>query len=204
MVHWDLMSNINGKVYAMNAITPMKPWKTWVLRAFFEVLGEVKPLQADLINLSFIEFARWVVLPREHFPYLGHPQKKEELQYDYLLFFSNFNGTWNQYIDAFSAVLSKGLNLIWRWSEKFPGSVPVTLFKEYIARVQFDTDYYYTAYPQATANDVKSAHVVQAALDSLARQSQGHDAQQFAAAYLKFVIQVQGHLGETGEAPAVF
>ncbi len=33
--------------------------------------------------------------------------------------------------------LSKGLNLIWNWSEKFPGSVPVTIFKEYIARVQF-------------------------------------------------------------------
>ena len=50
----------------------------------------------------------------------------EELRYDYLLFFSNFNGTWNQYIDAFSAVLYQGLNLIWMWSEKFPGSVPVT------------------------------------------------------------------------------
>jgi len=198
------MSNINGKVYAMNAITPMKPWKTWILRAFFEVLGEVKPLQADLVNLSFIEFARWVVIPREQFPYLGHTQKREDLQYDYLLFFSNFNGTWNQYIDAFSAVLSKGLNLIWRWSEKFPGSVPVTPFKDYIARLQFDTDYYYTSYPHATANDVKSAHVVQAALDDLAQKSPGLDAQQFAAAYLNFVIQVQAHMGETGEAPVVF
>ena len=159
------MSNINGKVYAMNAITPMKPWKTWILRVFFFLLGHIKPLQKDLIDLSFIEFARWVVLPRKGFPFLGNGQSKEDLKYDYLLFFSNFNGTWNQYIDAFSAVLSKGLNLVWRWSEKFPGSVPVTLFKEYIARVQFDTDYYYTAYPHATANDVKSAHIVQSSLD---------------------------------------
>ena len=97
------MSNINGKVYAMNAITPMKPWKTWILRGFFLVFGWVKPLQADLINLSFIEFARWVIIPRRKLPFLGHGQKQEELQYDYLLFFSNFNGTWNQYIDAFSA-----------------------------------------------------------------------------------------------------
>ena len=101
----------------------------------------------DLINLSFIEFARWVVAAGRQFPFLGKGQEQEDLQYDYLLFFSNFNGTWNQYIDAFSAVLSNGLNLIWRWSEKFPGSVPVTGFKEYIARVQFDTDYYYTSYP---------------------------------------------------------
>jgi hypothetical protein len=195
------MSNINGKVYAMNAITPMKPWKTGILRTAFFVLWHVKPLQKDLIDLSFIEFARWVILPRDRFPFVGKGQLKEKLQYDYLLFFSNFNGTWNQYIDAFSAVLSKGLNLIWRWSEKFPGSVPVTLFKEYIARVQFDTDYYYTSYPHATANDVKSAHIVQSSLDSLAARAGNYNPQQFADAYLEFVLQVQAHLGETGEAP---
>jgi hypothetical protein len=197
------MSNINGKVYALNVITPMKPWKTSILRIAFFVLGHIKPLQADLINLSFIEFARWVIIPRKGFPRLGNDQPQEDLKYDYLLFFSNFNGTWNQYIDAFSAVLSKGLNLIWRWSEKFPGSVPVTLFKEYIARVQFDTDYYYTAYPHATANDLKSAHIVQSSFESLSAIAEQSNPQQFADAYLRFVLQVQAHLGETGDAPAV-
>lgn len=197
------MSNINGKVYALNVITPMKTWKTWILRIAFFVLDHVKPLQNDLINLSFIEFARWVIIPRTEFPCMGLGQRQEELQYDYLLFFSNFNGTWNQYIDAFSAVLSQGLNLIWRWSEKFPGSVPVTLFKEYIARVQFDTDYYYSAYPHATANDLKSAHIVQSSFDSLSAVASQSTPQQFAEAYLRFVLQVQTHLGETGDAPAV-
>jgi len=197
------MSNINGKVYAMNAITPMKPWKTWILRVLFFALWNVKPLQNDLINLSFIEFARWVILPRNRFPYLGNGQVKEDLKYNYLLFFSNFNGTWNQYIDAFSAVLSKGLNMIWRWSEKFPGSVPVTPFKAYIAQVQFDSDYYYTAYPYAAANDLKSAHIVQSALDNLNQRAQSCTPEQFADAYLNFVLQVQAHLGETGEAPVV-
>jgi hypothetical protein len=197
------MSNINGKVYALNVITPMKPWKTWILRTVFFVLEHVKPLQNDLINLSFIEFARWVIIPRNAFPSLGKGQQREQLKYDYLLFFSNFNGTWNQYIDAFSAVLSKGLNLIWRWSEKFPGSVPVTPFKQYIAQVQFDTDYYYTAYPHATANDLKSAHIVQRSFDGLSAISALSTPEQFAEAYLHFVLQVQAHLGETGEAPQV-
>lgn len=198
------MSNINGKVYAMNAITPMKPWKTWVLRLIFFVLGHVKPLQNDLINLSFIEFARWVIIPRKSFPALGNGQQAEELKYDYLLFFSNFNGTWSQYIDAFSAVLAKGLDLIWRWSEKFSGSVPVTIFKEYIARVQFDTDYYFTAYPYATANDLKAAHIVQANFDDLSGKASGLTPEAFADAYLDFVIASQAHLGETGQAPVVF
>jgi hypothetical protein len=29
------MSNINAKVYAINVITPMKPWTTWLLRRLF-------------------------------------------------------------------------------------------------------------------------------------------------------------------------
>lgn len=198
------MSNINGKVYALNVITPIKSWKTWILRLAFFVLWNVKPLQNDLKNLSFIQFARWVIIPKDSFPYVGHGQERESLKYDYLLFFSNFNGTWNQYIDAFAAVLSKGLNLIWRWSEKFPGSVPVTPFKQYIAQVQFDTDYYFTAYPQATANDVKSAHIVQKALMDFSTKAGEYTPEQFTAAYLQFVLSVQAHLGNTGEAPAVF
>ena len=194
------MTNINGKAYAMNAITPMKPWKTWILRLVFFLLGLIKPLQADLRNLSFIHFARWVIVPRRGFPRLGS-QPKEELQYDYLVFFSNFNGTWNQYIDAFSAVLSGGLNLIWRWSEKFPGALRVTPFKRYITRVQFDTDYYYTAYPYAATNDVKAAHRVHAQLDAFAKESGGMGLEQFAQAYTRFLVKVQSDLGEAGPAP---
>jgi hypothetical protein len=198
------MSNINGKVYAMNVVTPMKPWKTWILRVLFLAFGLIKSAQADLIQLKFIQFARWVIVPAGGFPYLGGEQKKEALQYDYLFFFSNFNGTWNQYIDAFSAVLAPGLNKIWRWSEKFPGSVPVTPFKNYISSVQYDTDYYFSAYPEATLNDVEAAHLVNTAFLSLCTSASSQSPEQFSQAYLQFVITCQSHLGPTGEAPAVF
>jgi hypothetical protein len=209
------MSNINGKAYAMNAITPMKPWKTWILRIVFVGLGFVFFLQKlidsmgfsfrlggdGLKELSFIHFARWVIVPHRKFPRTTTQQPKEDLQYDYLFFFSNFNGTWNQYIDAFSAGLSSGLDAIWCWSEKFPGAVPVTPFKEYIARVQFETDYYYDAYPHATTNDVKAAHRVQSAFDELKATSPGMSDDDFAKAYLRFLMKVQGNLGATGEPP---
>jgi hypothetical protein len=173
------VTNINGKAYAMNAITPMKPWKTPILKLVFFLLGAIKPLQNDLKNLSFIHFARWVVVGRNQFPRLSDKQPPEELRYDYLLFFSNFNGTWNQYIDAFSAVLSRGLDLIWRWSEKYPGSRPVTGFKCYITLVQFDTDYYYNVYPRAATNDVKAALRVQDALDEFALTSRSLSTAEF-------------------------
>jgi hypothetical protein len=185
----------------MNAITPMKPWKTPVLRVLFFVLGAFKSLQAGLKNLSFIHFARWVIVGRDQFPHLSPQQPRENLRYDYLIFFSNFNGTWNQYIDAFSAVLSTGLNAIWRWSEKFPGSVPVTPFKGYINQVQFDTDYYYNAYPRAATNDVKAALRVQDAVNDFAKTSQTLPPAEFEKAYLDLLVRVQADLGSTGIAP---
>ena len=195
------MTNINGKAYAMNAVTPMKAWKTPILRVLFLLLGALKSKQQDLVNLSFIHFARWVIVKRNQFPRLAPEQPEEQLDYDYLLFFSNFNGTWNQYIDAFSAVLATGLDLIWRWSEKFPGSVPVTAFKRYISLVQFDTDYYYTAYPYATTNDVKAAIRVDDALREFANSSQGLAPEQFNQAYLKLLVKVQADIGALGPAP---
>src|SRR5579864_7851392 len=185
----------------MNATTPMKFWKTPLLKLFFLILGLVKPLQKDLKNLSFIHFARWVCVGRNSFPRLSDLQPLEELQYDYLLFFSNFNGTWNQYIDAFSAVLYRGLDLIWLWSEKYPGSQPVTGFKRYITLVQFDTDYYYNVYPRAATNDVKAALRVQDALDQFAITSQSLSPADFEKAWLELLVRVQRDLGSTGVAP---
>jgi hypothetical protein len=195
------MTNINGKAYAMNAITPMKPWKTPVLKLFFFILDKIKLLQKDLKNLSFIHFARWVSIGRNDFPHLSDVQPREELKYDYLLFFSNFNGTWNQYIDAFSAVLYKGLDAIWMWSEKYPGSRPVTDFKRYIALVQFDTDYYYNVYPHAATNDVKAALRVNQALITFAQSCESLAPDEFEKAWLKFRAAVAPDLGATGIAP---
>ena len=195
------MTNINGKAYAMNAITPMKPWKTSILKLIFFILGAWKAKQQDLKQLSFIHFARWVIIKRDQFPHLGGGQPAERLKYDYLLFFSNFNGTWDQYIDAFSAVLNQGLDLIWRWSEKYPGSQPVTDFKRYISLVQFDTDYYFNVYPHSATNDVKAALRVHDALTEFAKTSQSLAPAEFEKAWLRFQIQVAPDLGSTGIAP---
>jgi len=194
-------SNVNGKAYAMNVMTPMEPWKSPILRGLFSVLSAVKPLQKDLKGLSSNHFAQWVIVGRDRFPHLSPRQPREDLRYDYLFFFSNFNGTWNQYLDGFSAVLSRGLDLIWRWSEKYPGSVPVIPFKGYINQVQFDTDYYYNAYPKATINDVKAALRVHDALESFSKSSQTLSSAEFEKAYLRFLIGVLPDLGSTGMAP---
>lgn len=195
------MSNIHGKAYAMNTVTPMKVWNTWIVRLFFFLFGLIKPLQKGLVDLSFIHFARWVIIKHDQFPRLTERQPKEHLKYDYLFFFSNFNGTWNQYIDAFSSVLSRDLNAVWGLCEKFPGAVPVTAFKQSIALLQYQTDFYYTAYPYATTNDVKAAHRAESALNAFAASCKDLPPDEFARAFRQLFIEVQGDLGSTGLAP---
>jgi hypothetical protein len=79
--------------------------------------------------------------------------------------------------------------------------VPVTAFKRYIALVQFDTDYYYTAYPYATTNDVKAAIRVGDRLQAFADGSAGLSPEEFHQAYLKLLVTVQADIGALGPAP---
>ena len=133
------MKNITGKAYAMTAFTPIKPWTRWINRlVMWYATTCIGPNDdSDLKKLSFIHFARWVIVPRDTLRKAWPLQAGEPLHYDYMFFESNFNGTWEQYIDAFSDVLPTGLNVIWYWSVRFPGSRPTTPFKMYIINTRF-------------------------------------------------------------------
>ena len=124
------MSNVTGKAYAMNVVTPMRPCWTWLNRALFMVSRAIPTTLRGLLGLSIIHFARWVIIKRDQWPDLG--QGKQSLQNDYMLFCSNFNGTWDQYIDAFSDAIPGGLDLLWYSSTRYPHSIPISPFKSYI------------------------------------------------------------------------
>ena len=96
-----------------------------------------------LLGLSIIHFARWIIIRRDQWPDLG--QGKQSLRNDYMLFCSNFNGTWDQYIDAFSDAIPDGLDLLWYSSTSYPHSIPIGPFKSYIRANQIDTNYYYNS-----------------------------------------------------------
>jgi hypothetical protein len=112
------MSNVAGKAYGMNVITPMRPYLTWLNRFIFRVARALPDTLGGLLGLSIIHFARWAVIKRNQWPDLG--QGKQKLRNDYMLFCSNFNGTWDQYIDAFADGISSGLDLLWISSTKYP------------------------------------------------------------------------------------
>lgn len=180
----------------MNVITPMKRWKSPVLKLAFRIFS-AKWTQWELRQLSFIHFARWTCISPGHWPHFKGMGPREDVARDYLLFESNFNGSWNEYVDAFHTVLALKLNLVWWWSDKFPGSVPLIPFKTYIEHNQVVTDWYYMAYPGSTVSDVKNALVAVDALNRLKERLEASDAE-FDAAYLQFLGTVQNKLAPNG------
>jgi hypothetical protein len=193
------MSNVAGKAYAMNVVTPMRPWLTWINRLLFMASRALPDKLGGLLGLSIIHFARWVIIKRNQWPDLG--QGKQPLQNDYMLFCSNFNGTWDQYIDAFSDGIPDGLDLLWYSSTRYPHSIPITPFKDYIRANQVDTSYYYNSVPGAAQRDVKSALRVRRAILALAAQQPSLSPADFRKLYVATLTGVQNDLGYQGYAP---
>ncbi|MEO1204463.1 MAG: hypothetical protein AAFX10_17295, partial [Pseudomonadota bacterium] len=65
------MSNLAGKAYAMNVVTPSPPTRTWLNRLIFMIARGVPGTLAGLLGLSIIHFARWIIVKRDQWPDLG-------------------------------------------------------------------------------------------------------------------------------------
>jgi len=194
------MSNIAGKADAMNVITPMPRWCTWIQTALFMIARITPQTLSGLLGLKLIHFARWVIIRRNQWPDPAG-NGAQPLDEDYMLFLSNFNGTWDQYIDAFADGIPQGLDLFWYASTKYPHSIPISTFKSYITANQIQTNYYYNATPGAAQRDIKAALRVRRELLALADQHRGGDAAAFAKAYREALTRLASSLASPGYAP---
>jgi len=185
--------NSDGRALAMTVFSPVRPWYRrppppaaryhrgvlW-LRVLFTI-GRALPERSKTIRqLSFIHFARWIVVGRK-LP--DHGQPAERLKQPLLLFESNYNGSFDQYIDGFANILTGGMTAIWGTSYGFPGPKPVANFKSYIRANEFVANHYYSAYPRATTTMIKSALLVSAELRSLSKRAATLSPPAFAVAY---------------------
>jgi len=193
------LSNIAGKAYAMNVVTPSHPRSTWINRLLFMASRGLPQNLMGLLGLSLIHFARWVIIKPKDWPNLG--QGREKLKHDYVLFCSNFNGTWDQYIDAFSDGIPSGLDLFWYSAVKYPKSIPITPFKNYITFNQIDTDYYYNATPGSAQRDIKTSLAIYDQILTLVDTHHNKDPKSFAQAYRSAALVMQAGLGDPGYGP---
>lgn len=197
------MSNIAGKAYAMNVITPLKWYTRWWSKLVFFVAGILPSTTKGLVTLSLIHYARWVILKANQFPRLSDDQPQEDLKYNYMLFFSNFNGSWDQYVDSFSSSIPGGLDLFWSKNIGYPKSLPMLPFHDYITSDQIWTNHYFNSTPIASSNDVKSARRVKDGLLSFMDATANSGSDEFEQKYNELLIDLQHDISQMAPTPVV-
>jgi hypothetical protein len=176
-----------GRLHALTVMSAVRPRGVLLLRLLFFLGTHLPVLLNTLRRLSFIHFARWTIVR-------ALPGQDRKLNNVHLFFESNFNGTWSQYIDAFSYVVPKHISAIWRSSYGFPGPLPAEPFKRYIAANEFPAGHYYCAYPDASVTMILAALELRRDLDRLRRKAPSMSPEAFDEAYRELLTVHQHHL----------
>src|SRR5207244_1792156 len=185
-------SGVAGHDTAMTVWSPVRWWGVPLLRFGFFVIRHTGLTLPLLRKLSFIDYARWAVV--KDFPRVGEPQGKDPGRRHHMMFESNFNGTWDQYIDAFAQVMPLRFRAFWGSSINFPGPLPTGPFRAWVDRHHFEDQYFDSAVDGATATMVTSALDLEEKLRAFARDSQGLDAETFQQRYQQLLCEVETHL----------
>jgi hypothetical protein len=181
--------NVDGQAIALTVFSTLRWWGPVYLPILYFLARRVPALTATLRQLSFIHFARWSLVRR--IPYNGPPQPEQTLRYTHLYFESNFNGGWEEYIDAFSHILTRKIAAFFGASYGFPGALPVGPFKAYIHANETEASHFYSAYPQATITMIARALELDEKLAPLRRDAAAMDPDAFAAAYARLLTDAQ-------------
>jgi hypothetical protein len=181
--------NVDGQAIAITVFSTIKWWGRLYLPVLFFLAKRVPWLTETLRKLSFIHFARWALV--KEIPYNGPPQPRQTMRYAHMYFESNFNGGWEEYIDAFSHIMTPNMKVFFGSSYGFPGPLPVGPFKDYIHANETEASHYYSAYPDATITMVAGALALDDRLAPLRRDAAELDPTAFAAAYRRLLTDAQ-------------
>ena len=143
---------------ALTALTPIVPGRRaplqQVLAAVQDRIASGGPTPLD--EIGTVHFARWVVLA-------------DGQDGGQLLFTTNFDGPWDDYIEDFAARSAQSFDAIYSncvgWPER--GAQDIDAFKAYVRQHQVPEDVYYRAYPMATVRQVKAALKLKDAVNTL-------------------------------------
>ena len=133
------------------AVSTMKPGmlRRLLLRVVLWFIGVSTRFfrPGTLQGIGTIHFARWILLPGT----------------DKLLFFSNYGGSWESYLEDFILRAHEGLTGVWSNTEGFPKTENLAFggaehgdeFKSWGRRQQHPTRFWYSAYPELTTERVR-------------------------------------------------
>src|SRR5438477_12006752 len=143
----------------MTLRTPVPWWRllflrpTWALtRLVLRFNSQAYPF-GSLRKLAFIHFAHWSLVDR--IP--ASSQAGRKLRPRYILFQTNFNRGWQEYVEAFCYVVPTAMRLNWRGAYDFPPPHPVGPFLDYVKKRFTKEAHFYCAYPDASVRMVLAA-----------------------------------------------
>ncbi|XHX75917.1 MAG: hypothetical protein RBJ76_15860 [Stenomitos frigidus ULC029] len=127
----------------MNIITDIQPSRLLRLQLILLLIDLAAKYvfpPGQLLDIRTIHFARWVIID-------GGKR---------MLFISNYDGSWENYIGDFVDKGSFGLNAIWNNSVNYPpgGAQDIVSFRKYVRDHQVPSQVFYCAYPQATVKNI--------------------------------------------------
>jgi hypothetical protein len=181
--------NVDGQAIALTAFNTVRWWGRLWLPLLFQFATRVPKTSGTLGRLSFIHFARWTLVKR-----MPPGRSGQKLRYPHLFFESNFNGGWEEYIDAFAHILTRGMKFFWSSAYGFPNPLPTAPFKRYIKTNEIEASHFYSAYPEATTTMVLDALALAEQVKALNAQTASSSPDEFAAAWRSFLTEAQVHL----------
>jgi hypothetical protein len=187
--------NVCGVARALTAVGPLgsgvRRWKltgAFLLRRYITWYRNRRV--ADLRRLSFIHFARWVLI--KELPQADGTHRR--LRPTYMYFESNFNGGFEEYIDAFADVLTRPMSVLFGAVYNFPGPQPSGPFKAFIRRHDYAAEHFYAAYRKTTATDAQRALNVEREFERLRAVTEGATPEEFARRWRDFLLAVEDDL----------
>jgi deferrochelatase/peroxidase EfeB len=118
-------------------------------------------------SIGVIHFARWVLIPGT----------------DKLLFFSNFDGAWESYLENFIQQAHQGVTGIWSNTQGFPvasnlffeGATDGDRLRRWTRRQQHPTSFWYSAYPSLTLARIRLNAAIRQGIAVASTESEAAD-----------------------------
>jgi hypothetical protein len=173
-----------GRAQPVTVISPVKRWWVWWLRAIWPFANRLSIVKRPVDRLAFIMVAHWSLLTRMPADSGGRARR---LPHKYLIFHSNFNDDFEEYVLAFAAVAPRRLRAMWAGTYDCPGPGEPNEFVKYVREHAIPTSHYYCAYPQGSARMISSALALQAVDRALRDTAATLSDEQFAASWEEFV-----------------
>ena len=97
----------------------------------------------SLVGVSTIHFVKWTIIDDGR----------------RLMMISDYDGSWESYIDEFAEMILSGLDAIWSTAEGYPldGARDLPAFKRFLRSHQVPSEVFFSAYPDATVLNINDA-----------------------------------------------